>query len=323
VAPNASFRDVMISKLVKGGEKKRAEHLFKGSGSFYNRKENEIDVIIVDEAHRLKNANAYMYVGENQVDDIIKSSFINVFFIDELQMIRPDDIGSIKEIKQIADKYNSDIIELELTAQFRCAGAEGFINWISDVLEIENTGNYDGWDKNSFDFRIFSDPNEMKKSIAEKNSALMSARMLAGYAWKWTAEKDGNYDAEVRDISIPEHKFEMPWNSRKITTTWAIDPSGINQIGCVHTSQGLEFDYVGVIVGKDLQLDDQGNYFTDWNEYKDSSGKRGLKNNLVELNRFVRNIYRILLTRGMKGCYVYFVDKKLEAYFRKRFEMAK
>ncbi|MBK8953134.1 MAG: DUF2075 domain-containing protein [Chitinophagaceae bacterium] len=113
----------------------------------------------------------------------------------------------------------------------------------------------------------------------------------------------------------------MPWNSRNVGTTWAIDEDGIDQVGCVHTSQGLEFDYTGIIVGKDLQFNSKTNkYFTPWDEYKDFKGKQGLNQKPDELNKLVRNIYRILLTRGMKGCYVYFMDKETERYFRSRIE---
>jgi len=111
----------------------------------------------------------------------------------------------------------------------------------------------------------------------------------------------------------------MPWNSRQVGTTWALDQEGIHQVGCIHTSQGLEFDYVGIIVGPDLKFNPQTlDYVTEYDAYKDTMGKRGLKDNPAELNRLVRNIYKVLMTRGMKGCYVYFVDKEVESYFRSR-----
>jgi DUF2075 family protein len=318
-APNASFRDVMIDKLVGENNSQRVKHLLKGSGAFYNAKLNTFDVIVVDEAHRLKNQTAFMYKGNNQVEDVVKASKVNIFFIDEDQIIRPEDIGSRAEIKRIAALYHSEVVELDLSAQFRCSGANGYVNWVNDVLQIKDTANFDGWDKKDFDFKIFSDPNELRKEIQEKSSQGFNSRLLAGYAWNWTHLNMGNSDSQISDINIPEFNFSMPWNSRKIGTTWAINKEGINQVGCVHTSQGLEFDYVGIIIGKDLQFNSQINkYFTDWNEYKDKKGKQGLNKNLEGLNKLVRNIYRILLTRGMKGCYVYFVDKEAEQYFKQR-----
>ena len=111
----------------------------------------------------------------------------------------------------------------------------------------------------------------------------------------------------------------MPWNSRKVGTTWAIDERGIDQVGCIHTSQGLEFDYVGVIIGDDLEFNPKTNSFsTDHTKYKDITGKKGMRDTPDELNKLVRNIYKVLMTRGMQGCYVYFADKDLEKYFKNR-----
>jgi hypothetical protein len=283
---------------------------------------NAFDVVIVDEAHRLKKAGAYMYQGENQVEDIVRAAKVSIFFVDDNQVIRPDDVGSVEEIKRVVKQEGAEVFEVELQAQFRCAGAQGYLNWLDNTLHIRETANYDGWDREKFDFRIFDDPKELVAEIKKKQTAGKSARVLAGYAWKWTAANAGNPDANHHDIVIPEYDFSMPWNSRRIGTTWAIDGDGIDQAGCVHTSQGLEFDYVGVIVGKDLQFDaEKMEYFTKWNEYKDANGKKGLKNNPERMNQLVRNIYKVLMSRGMKGCYVYFVDENVKEYVRKRIKI--
>ena len=324
VAPNSSFRNVMIEKLSEGYTKKRLKHLFKSSAGFTDVEKEAFDVIIVDEAHRLKNGTAFQYFGDNQAEDIIESSKNTIFFIDDNQAIRPEDIGSVSELKRIAEIHNAEVKEMELTAQFRCSGAEGYVNWLDDVLHIEQTGNYDGWDEEDFDFKIFSNPNELHDAIKEKNAEGSNSRLLAGYAWKWTSAKKGNPDAEVDDVEMPEFDFCMPWNSRKTGTTWAIEKDGIDQVGCIHTSQGLEFDYVGIIVGDDLKLDKENlEYYTEWDDYKDSMGKRNMKENLDRLNKYVRNIYKILMSRGMKGCYVYFQNKEVEDYFRSRIDSKK
>lgn len=318
-APNASFREVMINKLGGANDIKRIRYLLKGSGVFYNAKKNTFDVIVVDEAHRLKNEKAFMYKGKNQIDDIIKASLVNIFFIDEDQIIRPEDIGSVSEIKRIAEFYQSEIVELNLSAQFRCSGADGYVNWVSDALQIKDTANFDGWDKKDFEFEIFSDPNELRNVINKKALQGFNSRILAGYAWDWTPENKGNSNSQVNDVKIPEFNFAMPWNSRKIGTTWAINKEGVNQIGCVHTSQGLEFDYVGVIIGNDLKINLTNNkFYTEWDAYKDSKGKQGLSKDPEGLCKMVRNIYRILLSRGMKGCYVHFMNKEMESYFKSR-----
>ena len=322
VAPNSSFRDTLVKKLTLEHSAQRIRNIFKGSATFYDAKENEFDVLVVDEAHRLKKKGAFMYKGVNQVEDVIKAAKTSVFFIDDDQAVRPDDIGTIKELKRVASELGAKIYEIELTAQFRCAGAEGYINWIDDVLQLKETANYNGWDKKSFDFKIFDNPNDLREAINKKAKQNYSARVLAGYAWLWTSASNGNQDGEVEDVSIPEFEFSMPWNSRKVGTTWAIDERGIDQAGCIHTSQGLEFDYVGVIVGDDLNFDNETNTFsTDHKKYKDVTGKKGMQDKPAELNKLVRNIYKVLMTRGMNGCYVYFTDKKLGKYFMKRLSL--
>jgi DUF2075 family protein len=318
VAPNSSFRNTLVKRLTQEHSAQRIRNIFKGSASFYDAVDDEFDALVIDEAHRLKNKGAFMYKGANQVEDVIKAARTSIFFIDDDQAIRPEDIGTIKELRRIAEEQGAKIYEMELTAQFRCAGAEGYINWLDDVLQLKETANYNGWDKKSFDFRIFTNPNDMRDEI-NKKSQNFSARILAGYSWMWTSASSGNQDGEVEDVTIPEFDFQMPWNSRKVGTTWAIDERGINQVGCIHTSQGLEFDYVGVIVGDDLNFNPNMDRFsTVYTNYKDITGKQGMKDKPEELNRLVRNIYKVLMTRGMRGCYVYFQDKELEKYFINR-----
>lgn len=323
VAPNSSFRDALVKMLTQEHPTQRIKNIFKGSAAFYGAEEDEFDVLVVDEAHRLKGAGAFMYRGKNQAEDVMHAARTSIFFIDDDQAVRPEDIGTVRELKRIAEEKGIPVHELELTAQFRCSGAEGFINWLNDTLQLKETANFDGWDKKSFEFKIFDDPNEMRQAIKDRAESGKIARILAGYAWEWTSAKEGNNDAEVEDVEIPEYDFHMPWNSRKVGTTWAIDDRGVDQVGCIHTSQGLEFDYVGVIVGNDLNYDPSTKTFsTDHQKYKDKTGKKGLKDDPEILNRLVRNIYKVLMTRGMEGCYVYFMDKEVEKYFKDRLHLA-
>ena len=222
-------------------------------------------------------------------------------------------------IKRVAGLYNSEVHEMELEAQFRCTGAEGFINWLDTVLQIRETANFNGWDRDLFDFDVMDCPNELRKIINEKNGTESTARLLAGYAWKWTSEKAGNRNGEIDDVTIPEFGFSMPWNSRANREMWAIRPDGVNQVGCIHTSQGLEFDYIGVIIGADLKFDPiKKELFASYDDYEDSSGKRGLKYNNEKLTELVSNVYKTLMSRGMKGCYIYCVDKNLQEHFKER-----
>lgn len=321
VAPNAAFRECMVDTLgrQKAATKKRLNVLFSGSGSYVNSESNAFDVLICDEAHRLKKKGTYMYSGVSQVEDIIKAAKVSVFFIDDRQAIRPDDEGTMTRIREVCTEYGSEVHEVGLKAQFRCSGAEGYLNWVEHTLQISDTGNYDGWDEGTFDFRIFDDPNELYQSICQLNDAGMKARMLAGYAWNWTSSKDGNDDAQINDVNIDEFDFHMPWNSRKASTKWATDNDMRNQIGCIHTSQGLEFDYVGVLIGDDMKFDPETmTIYADYDHYYDTTGKKGLKDQRRRLTAYVKNIYRVLMSRGMKGCYVYCTDHNLQNYLKQR-----
>lgn len=326
VAPNAAFRNVIVEMLTKGkvGTKSYLSNLFKGSAGYVDKPNNYFDVIIVDEAHRLKKKGAFMYRGENQVEDIIKSSAVSVFFVDDKQRVRPDDVGGVASIMEAAFKYGAEIKKIHLTAQFRCSGAEGYVNWITDVLQIEETANSDGWEAQDFDFQILDSPKDVHNIIKQRNEEGHDARILAGYAWPWTSAKKGNPDAEVSDIVIAEHGFEIPWNSRKAREYWAILPEGINQAGCIHTSQGLEFDYVGVLFGRDIKYNTStGEVYGDYSSYYDTTGKKGMKETPDQLTKYIKNIYKVLCSRGMKGCYIYICDPKLRSYMKSRLNSAR
>ncbi len=319
VAPNASFRNVMMEMLTKNrsGSKMRAKSLFMGSGSFVDAEENAFDVLVVDEAHRLKGKGTYMYRGDNQVEDIMKSAKLSVFFIDEYQRIRPNDIGTVDEIKRLAALHGAEVHEYSLAAQFRCSGADGFLNWVDHTLGIRETGNFNGWDQDSFEFKVVDSPHRLYELIRKKQEQGRKARMLAGFAWSWT--KQDNRNGEVADVTMEEYDFRMPWNGQAIQDSWAIHPDGVGQVGCVHTSQGLEFDYVGVIIGNDLRYDSETmTLYADYNEYKDITGKKGLKQNPEQLLAYIKNIYKVLMSRGMKGCYVFARDPELQYYLQGR-----
>ena len=318
IAPNEAFREVMVKKLVasKVDKAKNIKPLFGGSGTFFGVPANAYDVLVVDEAHRLKGKGAYMYRGENQIQDIIHASRLNVFFVDDTQKVMPADIGSVAEIKRVAALEGSEVVEMELKAQFRCSGAEGFVNWVTHTLQIEDTANYEGWDSEAYEFRIFDDPNEMRDMIRKKNTETANnSRMVAGFAWNWSEDEN----AAVDDVDIPEKDFHMPWNSRKQRALFAVKEDSVDQVGCIHTVQGLEFDYVGVIIGNDLKYDpEKHTLYVEFEEYKDSSGKKGLKGQQARLTQYVKQIYKVLMSRGRYGCYVYCRDENLGNYLKSR-----
>ncbi|TDF95378.1 DUF2075 domain-containing protein [Paenibacillus piri] len=323
VTKNSAPREVYTKKLQQNYKKSVINNLFKGSGVFYESLPNEFDVLIVDEAHRLnEKSGLFKNKGENQMKEIIRASKFSVFFIDEYQKISMHDIGNKELIKQFALLHNAEVVEMELESQFRCNGSDGYVAWLDDVLEIRKTANFDGFDF-EYDFKIFDDPNELREEIYERNRFNNKARILAGYCWDWKKEGKGN--SKVYDIAIEEHHFYMSWNLNN-TTTWAIDPDSVEQAGCIHTSQGLEFDYVGIIIGEDMRCQD-GRIITDpfkrANTDKSLSGfkslyKKNKKEALEIADQIIKNTYRTLMTRGMKGCYIYCVDPYLNHYFTQR-----
>ncbi len=321
VSKNSAPRNVYLKKLKGQMRKSTVDNMFKGSGIYTKTEQNVIDTILVDEAHRLnEKSGMFKNMGENQIKEIIHSSLCNVFFIDEHQKVTLSDIGSVAEIKKWAKQEKSEVIEMKLYSQFRCNGSDGYLAWVDDVLEIENTANYDLKDID-YDIQICDSPFKMQNIIIEKNRLANRARILAGYCWNWIS--NGKNDSSVHDIKIGD--FEMSWNLAN-TTTFAIDEDSINEAGCIHTSQGLEFDYVGVIIGDDLRYEN-GHIVTDFTKRaKTDQSLKGIKKlykenpkkALHEADEIIKNTYRTLMTRGMKGCYVYCVDEGLREYLKNR-----
>ena len=326
VTKNAAPRNVYASKLSGDLKKTRINNLFRGSGCFVESAENEFDVLLVDESHRL-NAKSGMFKnqGENQIKEIIHAGKFSVFFIDESQRVDIYDIGSIDEIQKYIRQAGAESEILELESQFRCNGSDGYIAWIDDVLQIRETANKNGFDLD-YDIQIFDNPNEMKEKIFEINEKNNKARLLAGYCWEWL--KEGKNKTDVYDITIPEYDFAMSWNLGN-SSTWAIDPKSVNEVGCIHTSQGLEFDYAGVIIGEDLRYEN-GKIVTDFTKRaKTDNSLKGIKKMYNEdteralklADEIIKNTYRTLLTRGQKGCFIYCEDKALAEYLKRRIDM--
>lgn len=325
VTKNSAPREVFKQKLKGSMKVSSVDNLFKGSGCYIDVEDNynAFHCLLVDEAHRLnQKSGMFANLGEDQTKEIINASKCSVFFIDEHQKVTAKDYGSIDRIKEWAKYYDADIVELELASQFRCNGSDGYLALLDNVLGIKDTANYnlEGLD---YDIRVLDTPNEVRDLIFEKNQVNNKSRMVAGYCWDWI--KGGKTLTTVHDIVIDD--FEMSWNLGN-TSTFAIDETSVNECGCIHTVQGLEFDYVGVIIGDDLRYE-HGKVITDYTKRaKTDQSLKGLKTlankgnqeALKECDEIIRNTYRTLMTRGMKGCYVYCTDKKLRDYLRKRFK---
>lgn len=321
VTKTAAPRDVYFYKLV--GDKKKVElkQLFVGSGSFMNTHENMFNALIVDEAHRLTEKTGFLRQGKNQIQEILESSMFSVFFIDENQKVHIDDYGEIVVIEEFAKQRGIHIHRLSLESQFRCNGSDGYLAWVDHALQIRETANKSLNDI-SYDFKVVDDPLELQHLIYRKNIETNNrARLVAGYCWPWNSKKD----SKAFDITFENSAFQMKWNMMDYGGTWIIDPNSVTEVGCIHTAQGLEVDYIGVIIGDDLIVRD-GIVLVDPSKRdkgdKTISGyKKLLKENPEQAKDLVRSIikntYRTLMTRGMKGCYIYCTDKETREYFKK------
>ena len=293
--------------------------------------ENSVDVLLVDEAHRIqKSANNQYTKAEKrtnlpQIDTIIRSAKVTVFFIDDQQAIRGVEIGSTGLVKEAAKRWNAHVEECELTSQFRCNGSDNYMDWMEQVLY--NKPITSSFSTDDFDLRVFDTPQEMYDLLVKQNNVPnQTARIMAGFCWPWSDDVvDGDL---VKDVQIGE--FAMPWETKdsvpyaRLTKKypkwyeWAYKPLGVEQVGCIYTAQGFEFDYAGVIIGEDLRYDNRtGKIYTDRTACKDPVLRRNVKEANMTFDDYVRNIYRVLMSRGMKGCYLYIVDVPLRNYIKK------
>lgn len=318
---NSAPRTVYAKKLKGHRTKSSIDNMFKGSGAYVDAPRNAVGAVLADEAHRLnEKSGLYGNQGVNQIHEIIHAARLSVFFIDECQRVTVKDIGSVGEIKRWAAVNGAEVYEEELTSQFRCNGSDGYLAWLDDVLEIRETANYDieGID---YDFEVLDSPDEMRQKVIERNQGSNKSRILAGYCWNWP--RAGRADTNTHEITIGD--FEISWNLDG-GEAFALSPTSINEAGCIHTTQGLEFEYVGVIIGDDLRYEGD-HVVTDYTKRAGTDQSiKGLKkmeredpkHALKLADEIIKNTYRTLMTRGMKGCYVYATDPNLRSYLKER-----
>ncbi len=295
----------------------RARNLFKFFNSFMAAGPDSFEVLICDEAHRIREASVNRYTPRSQrtnlpqIDELLRVANLNIFFIDEYQIVRPNEVGSVAMIKEAAKRFGveeSDISEFELQTQFRCSGSDAYLQWLDHILEIRDTEITEFDTK--MEFRIFDNPSDMMSEIRKRNKEKPnSSRIVAGFCWPWSGpNSDGSL---VNDVKIGD--FEMPWEKRDQFWKWATDDSGMEQVGTVYTAQGMEFDYIAVIFGKDLVFDMEQKK---WKAVPENSYDSQVKRNNPALVDHLKNVYRVLMSRAHKGVYVYFMDKDTEKYFR-------
>jgi DUF2075 family protein len=326
VTKTSAPREVYFDKLSPDRRKPELKNLFVSSGSFMSAPKNSVSALIVDEAHRLTERTGFLKMGDNQVKEIISTATFSAFFIDEDQRVHISDYAESWIIEEWAHKLGAKVQKLSLASQFRCAGSDGYLAWLDNLLQIRETANESLRSSGiKYEFKVFDSPAELRDVIYEKNKINNKARLVAGYCWDWKSSKN----PAAYDISFPDYDFRMRWNLKTYGSTWIIDPDSVKEVGCIHTCQGLEVDYIGVIIGEDLIYRDGQVLVDPAKRSKDDKSIFGYKKLMRDkpeegkslLRAIIKNTYRTLMTRGMKGCYVYCVDEGLREYVRENLDL--
>lgn len=319
VTKNSAPREAFLQILTHSDAKKIVDikALFRSPFNLSKVPSNLYDCLIVDEAHRLVKKMYGDWSGENQVKECINTSLLTIFMLDEDQAITTKDIGSVSEIKEWCEKLGSSLIlreETKLKSQFRCNGSDAYIQFLDNLLQRTDEVIPVDLTELNYDFKVFDTPEGMREALYEKNKINNKSRMVAGYCYDWNVKNHrGLWDIELGP------NFKAKWNLEG-DKIWAINPKSFEEVGCIHTAQGLEFDYVGVIIGRDLTYNVETNKVETHQDAistdDKSSGIRSLKNPR-EARRLILNTYKTLMNRGQKGCYVYCEDEPLREYFKK------
>ena len=286
---------------------------------------DSIDVVIADEAHRIRATSNNRFTRKDkksdraQIDELVDAARVSVFFLDDHQAVRADEVGSSAYLREAAVRHDARLETIDLRTQFRCAGSDEYIDWIDQLLEIRKTG-VARLEAGIYDVRIVDDPAELERQIVRRNAEGEDARMMAGFCWPWSDPRpDGTL---VDDVTIGD--FRRPWNAKPdarklapgIPTAqfWATDPGGEHQVGCIYTAQGFEFAHAGVIWGDDLVIRD-GVWVGRPSASRDNGMKRGSGARFIDV---VKNTYRVLLTRGMRGTTICILDPETREYVAER-----
>ena len=317
VTKNSAPRNAFLSLLSKGNVRTAVDikQLFRSPFGLSKCDTNLYDCLIVDEAHRLMKKMYGDWTGENQVKECINASLLTIFMLDEDQAVTSKDIGSVEEIKKWSKQLDARVImtdETRLMSQFRCNGSDAYIQFIDNLLQRHEETLPIYMSELNYDFQVFDDPSELRDALREKNAINNKARMVAGYCYDWDVK---NHRGEY-DIILGE-SFKAKWNLAN-DDIWAINPNSFEEVGCIHTAQGLEFDYVGVLIGKDLRYDPYSErVITNASAISKDDKSSGIRSaSETEARRLILNTYKTLLTRGQKGCYVYCEDEPLREWFK-------
>lgn len=325
-----SFTQTMRRVVGKGST--RTKNLFQYFNSFMSAEKNGLDVLVLDEAHRIRLTSANRWTkaqdrsGKAQVDELLDAARVPVFLLDEHQVVRPGEMGSLHEITSHAEATGLEVVHVNLDGQFRCGGSEVYLDWVLRLLGLREGGPipWTGDAQSPFEVRVADSPEEMEAFLSAKRQERdgkpgYSARMAAGYCWPWSDPVDGQLVPDVRIGS-----WARPWNAkgeRRVgdappSTLWATEDGGFGQVGCVYTAQGFEYDWSGVILGPDLVWRD-GHFTTVRSANKDPMFRSTKSVDDAAFVRLVRNTYKVLLTRGMVGAVVYSTDEETREALRR------
>lgn len=318
-----SFTKTM--RKVAGARKPEVQRLFRYFNSFMEAEPNDIDVLVCDEAHRLRKTSANRYTkaalrsGRPQVAELIDAARVPVFLLDQHQVVRPGEMGTVEQIKQAADEQEVDFALVELDSQFRCGGSDAYLRWVTGLLGLEGDGPIEWEPDGKVQLLTVDSPGELEGLLDDKRAQGYGARLSAGYCWKWTTKITPAMTTLPADVVIGG--WSKPWNlfgDRSLlgappAPLWATDPAGSDQVGCVYTAQGFEYDWSGVIMGPDLVWRTD-RWVIDRAASKDPSFTKATSDE--DVDRLIRNTYKVLLTRGMIGTVVYSTDPETRQKLR-------
>ena len=304
-------------RKVAGHRDPRVRKMFRYFNQFIDAGRNDLDVLILDEAHRIRETSVNRYTpaahrtGRLQLDELIAAARVPVFLLDDNQVVRPGEMGSLEEITRYAESIGLRVHHVPLGEQFRCGGSLAYIEWVEKLLGLTDGGPQRWEGDERFQLGVVDTPLQLEVAIRTHAQDGSSARMAAGYCWPWSdPTKDGGLVADVR-IS----NWALPWNvkgDRRVgdappAPLWATDPAGIDQIGCIYTAQGFEYDWNGVILGDDLVWRN-GGFVSNRAANRDPDFRSRTTVSDEKFDELVRNLYKVLLTRGMVGTIVYSTD---------------
>lgn len=298
---------------------RRAAPLFLYFNSFKTADANEIDVLVCDEAHRIRATSNDRFTKKihrselPQVDELIQVSKVPVFLLDENQVVRPQEIGTVQTIEDAARRNGVPVARIDLNGQFRCMGSEIYVQWVERLLGILPGGPVAWEAEGTFELSVADSPVLMEQWIRQKHGQRYTARMAAGFCWPWS-DPDPN-GRLVDDVRIDS--WSRPWNAKPgkkvidapAASYWATDQRGVDQVGCIYTAQGFEYDYGGVILGPDFVWRD-GDWVAQSKEHADKVTRRA-----TNFDELVRNIYKVLLTRSLRGCALMSTDSETQNLF--------